>query len=319
MAEALTHYYFFKEVINNLDDKYINQLNIKDYKLFLYSNILDIPKYYNLRKFRAYDYNLKFKLHNQSTKKLIEELVKYTRKNSYDADNILLLYGVVSQYVLDKNINPFIISRAGIYKKQDIASIKNKFNRNILEKAIDSLLLKDNENLDILDIDLTKKFNGAFKFNFLDLNMLEEAINNTYFFSNAFTYYRVSIKNFKLFSRKMPLHINKLRYIFQKSFREYGHKQHEYIKDYSVLEDKDYLNNAKSNYPNCTTNAMSNYSFTELYNKAIEEAKVYFNALNKYLFLHDKKSFDKTFENISLDTGTPENDAVIKYSKSIFN
>lgn len=321
MAEALVHYYFFKDSLKNLDDKYKEYLSLSDDKIFLKSNTMMISKYYKSNKLHSYNYEIKNKLHNLKTKEFLKTVCEYTLNNNICDENLLMLYGIVAEYTIESYLNPFIIARSGIYTMSNKKSYKHRYNRNKLEKALDQLMFKEREDNDLLNIDLTKKFNGGFRFSFIDLNMLDYSINKVYFFPNTFALYNKSARLFRRYSKNSKYDIFKIKnvIIYVNNFlRSKFSKKFEYISPYKKLQNIDYKNKHKASYPDIVTGESKTDDFDTLYNKALEQVEIYYEAINKYIFLHNSHLFDKVFEDISIDTNTPTNKAYIKYSKSIF-
>ena len=322
MAESLVNYYFFKDALKNLDEKYLKYIRPTDSKIFLKANALNIPKYYKSNKLRSYDYGIKHKLHNLNTKEFLETLCEYTLNNGIDDENLLLLYGIVAEYTIESYINPFVIARSGLYSKSKIKTHKYRYNKNKLEKALDQILFKEREGIDLLKINLVKKFRGGFRFSFIDLNMLDYAINKVYFFPNTFSLYTKSTKLFKFFSTHYKidfLHLKNITIYTNNFLRSIFSKQFEYISPYTKLKNIDYKNKNNNPYPDLSTGENIYKDFDTLYNEALEKVQVYYDAINKFIFLHNKKAFNKTFTDLSIDTNSLSKEAFIKYSSSIFN
>lgn len=323
MPEAITHFYFAKEAISSLDEKYLNNLNLVDGKLFLYSNLYDLPYYYRFSKlFKYHSYNIGHKLHNVKTKDFIENLIIYTKDNSFDIDNILLLYACVTHYTLDKVMHPYIISKSGIYKPEDPKTKKYRGKHGYLERCIDNLILQRYEEKTFPKYDITKRFKGAFLFNFSDYGIINFAINETYAFSKGDIYFKVSLKNYRRFLITTAKDRLKIKSLFLK-LNDVSLNRNSPILTSNFIYKKydtslDYMNHEHTMWPHPVTGDLSTLSFDDLYQEALSQAKKYLEAVNQYLFFENTKPFNLIFDNISLDTGMKPDKNILKYEASIF-
>ncbi len=318
MPEAMTHFYFANDVIRSLDDKYKNLINIDESRIFLYSNLHDLPYYFNLYKMNKKD-NLKlgYKLHNVKTSDVIETIINYIRNNGFDRDNILLLYSLVSHYVLDKIMHPYINSLSGIYRKDNRLTKKYRGTHGLIERAIDSTLVKENEYLDLAKINLVKKFKGAFIFTFNDLEILDHTIKNNYYFSKTSELYKISLKKFKKFMNYTSHDFIKIKSILYKindlTFnRKSNHLTYNFLYQ-SKYNIGDFMNESHQIWLNPVSGLASNLSFKELYNIAKNTCMDYLSAVNSYLYLNNSKQFHLLFDNSSLDTGSKADINEMKY------
>ncbi len=290
MSGSMLHYYFSKDLFSTLDEKYKKQIHLTDAKIFLYANIYDLGNYYKYNNlFKKDDFNISYKMHNKKTKEFLENIIKYTKENGFDKDNVSLIYGLVSHYTLDKYLNPFIYSRSGV----DTLSQPNKKYKNKYKKYCEMLdyffIKKYEDETTFLQLNLNKKFKGAFLLNFNDYNALDYAMNRTYGFSQSFQYFKLSNKKFK----------SKFNYSKLKSI----------INKFSKIK-TDYLNTEKKEYREPYDGKRVNYTIFELYNLALKEATTLIKAVNDYLYFDKKISFNMNFKDISLYTG---------YDSEIFN
>lgn len=322
MPECMTHYYFATDALKKLDNKMLEMMNYSDARVFLYANVYDLPYYYRLASlFNSKTYSLGTRLHNNKTKSFIETMIKYIKENGYDKDNVLLLYCLVSHYVLDVTLHPFIQSLAGIYKKDDKSTYIYKDKHGLIERAIDSHMVMQRENLVLAKLNLTKKFKGAFIFNFSDLELLTYAIRENYYFSKSEEYLRLSLKCFKKFlAHTSKDHLGLKRFFFKindATFNKKGKSTYNFIyrKKYKL---GDFLNTSGRVWVNPTTNDASNASFEDLYKIALHSASDYFKAITDYLFYNNSKAFNLLFNDESLDTGNNLGVKAIKYHSSIF-
>lgn len=189
MGNPMLHYYFTKDLINSLEQKYLDQTVITDYRIFLFSDFFDLGSYYKYSNFRRKDpYNLSYKFQNlDNPEKLFSKAVEYVKENGYSKDNIFILYALVSNF---------------IYYQKISSHLKNSHIKNY-GFLLENIVAKKRENIDLFKTNIVKKFKGAFLFNFADLDMIDYLTNKIFFFSKGETYYQISLKKYK-----RHLHIN---------------------------------------------------------------------------------------------------------------
>lgn len=99
-------YKFNKMCIDALDDKYKEQIkDIDDSYLYLYSNLIEIAKFYNL----YYPIKNHYSLYTEFFKdpnKFITSLINYIKLNGYNKYDIVLLYSI-SSYIVISNSSYF--------------------------------------------------------------------------------------------------------------------------------------------------------------------------------------------------------------------
>ena len=68
---------FLQDVITNIEDKYKDIINIDSERYFMYSNVFDLPLYYNLFSYKNKpDYGLFNKIHEAKHYEIIMFLIK---------------------------------------------------------------------------------------------------------------------------------------------------------------------------------------------------------------------------------------------------
>lgn len=275
MPQALTHYYFAKDLLKTLEEKYLEQANITDPKLFLYSNFYDLAYYYKPSGLFAKDsYNLANKIHKTNASKLIKEAILYTRNNGYDKDNVTMIYAMVSHYILDLFFYPYI----NYYSSNNNKSIQQ------LQKEIDYHFSKEIENIELGKTNLVKRFQGAYLLNFEDHALIEHIIKKTCYVSRTYEYYNKSLKEFKK-------QINP-KYKIHKLFHS---KTKDLIYDKKYDYNEDILNKNNTLWFNSRIGTDTTISLLGLYNEALQEGKKYLSAALNYLYLNNSKEFDKLF------------------------
>ena len=119
---SVLHKIFLENVLDNISTKYKEQLKLIDGNLYTYSNIYNIPLYYNLSPFKKNpDYGLYKKLQENNKLETINFLVEKIIENNYNSNLILLLYSYITNITLNKALdtytNEFIYSKKKLSEK----------------------------------------------------------------------------------------------------------------------------------------------------------------------------------------------------------
>lgn len=270
MSLNITNFLFTTEVLNNLDIKYTKDLDLNYDKLFIYSNIIDIPELYNAGCFfKKTNYSLVDKIHYQNRYELLSNIISYIKVNGYHRNNILLFYGIVCNLVLYDHLDNYLDS----------------FNtdRHILTRDIDYLFgLRNNFNL--VKMNIPNFFQRSFVLDFNDYDILHHLWKKTYYFTMSERLYKIVSKKFKrvLKAKKIKRIHYKLADLFSSS-KNTKYKYYMYTKKTKIVdEDLDKLD-------------LNNESFTLLYSEAMKEALYIINISNNYLFYNKDKEFNNYF------------------------
>lgn len=141
MAGTITHFEIGKAVLKKLNiklDKDIFLLACQGHDLLYFIKLKDLPKY-DIAKEKAK------MLQNEKFKDLV---IKYDEEIQ-NSNNIKLksfLYGYITHHITDSIFHPFIIYKAGIYKKTK-ETLKYKGRHEMLESIIDSKITSDINNV----------------------------------------------------------------------------------------------------------------------------------------------------------------------------
>lgn len=240
----------------------------------------NIPLSYNKKYKEFYEY-----FNNNKVNKFLTTLINYIKYNNYMYNKQVMayLYGMIINYGLSTNINPYIIYYGGV----------NKYN--IVNNHIDNFItrLKTNNN--------PYRFKGykeCFNIDYFDKELIE-VINFTYKevfkIDNFSKDYLESIKKMKRFYR-----------IYR--YDRFGIKKLFYFKNrYLSLHTKSndsYLNLNHNIWYNPTNKRVhSNMSFIELYLKSLHDTSNMINEINQYIYYDKKIKLDKVLGNNSYITG----------------
>lgn len=235
-------------------------------------------------------YNKKYKdfckyFNNNKVYEFLSTLINYIKYNNYEHNKQVMayLYGMIINYNLSININPYIIYYGGLDKYNMVNNhIDNHFTR--LKLHINPYKFKG--------------YNYSFNVDYFDKDLIE-VINFTYKevfkIDNFSKVYLDSIKKMKLFYR-----------IFR--YDRFGIKKLFYFKNRCLsLHTKSndiYLNLDHNKWYNPTSKRVnSNLSFIDLYLKSISDTTNMINEINQYIYYDKKVNLKKLIGNNSYITG----------------
>lgn len=303
MASTITHAYFIMDVYDKLDTRLKAFLIDKKELLKTSSQCMDVLFFYNITKFnkgkRIRDFGEYF--HDNFTYEFFETLINYIKYNGYGSnkDVMAFLYGMLSHYILDSNIHPFIIYKTG--------------NKNMLHPEVESYF--DNYLIKLKEGIIPYKFkcyNYCFNIKKLD-DTLKEVINFTYKevfnINNMSKFYLKSIKDMKSFYRIFRYDPTGIKYKFYnfvdlicpKSFRRKSPLS------YHLKIDESYYNLEHKTWYNPTSKKIkSNKSILEIYTHSLNEAVTTINNINEYIY-NDKGNLKDILKDVSYLTGRETN------------
>lgn len=312
MAGTITHAYFAYDVYQKFNVKkrkilhnYIE--NIKTYSQG--HDILFFSNKTNLRK-RASFY------HKKKTKLFFINMITYIKKNNLENnyDVISFLYGYICHYCLDYTIHPYITYKGGIFKANKKETYKYNSKHSEIETYIDCYMINKRENI---NNKLFKPHKFCFNYNkpCKDLvNLINHTFYKTYNDKNIGINYFKSLKNMKILYRIMRYDPNGYKLKLYKFIDKLLPKNYKKLYPVSYaqnLDNNEYFLNPKKNKWNHPRykNEIYNYSFIELYNKALKDTLNIINAVDKVLYKNtDIEYLDKYFLNLSFSSGKDCND-----------
>lgn len=296
MPSSITHSYFMKDVYDKLDDSIKNKIVLESAKTFAQGP--DIFFFYNMgfgKKSNTFRNNANY-MHEHNVNDYFINIVKYIFDNNlFDNDDVVsYLYGSICHYVLDSTMHPYVIYKTGIFDKNDKNTYKYNGLHPDMEYYLDAYMIFQNEKKEAKEY---KMYNYILNNDIFDdtiVNMINTVIKDTYDIDNMGNIYNKCIKDMKIFYKLFnydPYGIKKLgysiidfitpkRFIRKKEFSFYlTHNNKKY-----------YLNLEKAtwNHP-CDKYETYNYSFIELYVKAIDKACNIIKEMDKIL---NKKKID---------------------------
>ena len=281
MPAVYTHYIFTKEVYSKLKLSTKNQIK-NELDLFeIFGKSFDIL-FFSDSKLGHLAYNFNINLY-------FKNILLYIRKNNLQNDEKVLsyLYGSICHYILDSICHPYVFYRTGKFNFRDKNSYKYKGLHNYYEYMIDSILYFNHNKRKMFQDKVYKLLFPKFCPNKSLKLLINYVILNT--FNSRFGYlkFRIGYLNFRL----------AFKYIM---FSKVEYKK----KIYSILDklnlfknfnlsnlcyyipelDYDVMNYGKKNWCNPVNDTLiSNYSFDELFSRAIKKAVQVIETVNSVL------------------------------------
>ena len=259
----------------------------KEYlKVFSLGNI---PLSYDKKQNNFYNY-----FNNNKVNLFLTTLTNYIKYNNLKRNKQVMayLYGMIINYSLSTNINPYLIYFGGDNK---YTNIKN---------YIDNYMVRLKLNTNPYSF---RGYNYCFNVEYFDKELIEVI---------DFTYKEVfSINNFS------NIYLNSIRKMknYYKYFRydRFGIKKVFYRNkniSYHTKNNSSYLNLEHNKWYNPTSKKISsNLSFIELYMKALYDTSNMINEINQYIYYDKKVNLKKLFGDNSYITGVEETE--LKYFK----
>ena len=295
MAGTLTHAYFSLDLYDKLSirSKELLISNKEDLKVF--SQSTDVLFFYNLfslkkgKKIRDFGYYTQ----KAKTYEFFSTLINYIKYNNhqYNPQVIAYLYGMLSHYVLDSTIHPYIIYKTGVYKKDKIDTYKYNMLHEELETYIDNYMVSIRENIKPNKFKCHKFCFNTFEFDKDLIEVIDFTYKEVFGIDNFSKYYLKSIKQMRFFYkifRYDPTGIKKLFYnlldlicpksILRKSPLSYKMKS----------KKKDLNLEHKTWYNPTSKRIKSNKSVIELYTSALDKTINMINDINGF-FYYDKR------------------------------
>lgn len=314
MAGTLTHAHFIIDVYDKLGIKSKELLVSNKEQLKVYAQNMDVLFFYNLfslkhgKKIR----NFGEFFHNNKSYDFFSTLINYIKYNNYqyNPDVISFLYGMLSHYVLDSNLHPYVVYKTGMYDKNNKETYKYNMKHNIMENYIDCYIVSLKENTKCKNF---KCYNYCFNVTGLNKSLIEVidfTYNEVFGIKEFHKYYLKSIKQMKKFYKLFrydPIGIKKGFYGFvdlvcPKSLLL--KKPLSFNIKLSNEKSKYYLNlNNKTWYYPTDKKIKSKESVLDIYNRCIDQTINIIKEINKFLYYDEKINLKETIKNNSYLTG----------------
>lgn len=306
MAGTLTHAYFSLDLYDKLSIRSKELLIDKKEDLKVFSQNTDTLFFYNLLNLKKGKKFRDFGVYTQKAKtyEFFSTLINYIKYNNhqYNPQVIAYLYGMLSHYVLDSTIHPYIIYKTGIYKKDNKDTYKYNMLHEEVETYIDNYMVAIKENIK------SNKFKcHKFCFNVKDfdkdlIEVIDFTYKEVYGIENFSKYYLKSIKQMKVFYkifRYDPVGIKKLFYILIDLMCPKSILRKKPL-SYKMKSKKKYLNLEHNTWYNPTNKRIrSKESVLELYTKALAKTSNMINEINGFFYYDKKINLEKVVGNLS--------------------
>lgn len=327
MAGTLTHAHFILDVYDNLSIKSKELLVSNKEQLKIFAQSMDVLQFYNLLSLKSgkklRDFGEYF--HNNDTNKFFITLVNYIKYNSYqyNPDIISFLYGMISHYVLDSNIHPYVVYTTGYYDKKDKNSYKYNMKHNIMENYFDSYFVLNKDNINPRKFKCHKYCFNIGGFSKPLIEVIDFTYKEAFGINNFHKYYLKSIKQMKKFYhlfRYDPIGIKKGFYSFVDIICPKSLLLKKPLSFNIKVNDKDTNNylNLDNNIWYYPTNKKIKLkkSVLDIYNDSLNETLNIIKSINSYLYYNEDIDLDFVFKNKSYLTGLDCNeDKDLKYFK----
>jgi len=312
MASTITHAYFIMDVYDRLGIKSKELLVSHKELLKTAAQNMDVLYFYNITNFKkgkkVRDFGHYF--HHNNVYDFFSTLINYIKYNGYqyNPDVIAFLYGMLSHYILDSTMHPYVVYKTGEFKKKDKSTYKYNHLHADLEAYFDNYLIRLKENI------IPHKFKCyqyCFNVERLDDSLIEVmdfTYKEVFGISNFHNYYLKSIKQMKFFFRVFrhdPTGIKKMGYQLidlvcpRSLLRKVSLSYHIKMKG-----KKELLNLEHKRWYNPTDKrTKSNESLLELYTKALAKTVNMIHDINQYMYYDKKTNLKKVIGNNSYITG----------------
>lgn len=279
MAGTITHFYFAKDVATKIKKE--RDISLDWDLLYIFAQSMDPFHFYNLFlpflsdgiKKRGFSEIF----HTQKTDDFFKELIRHIKhKNLYkDIYVRTFLYGLITHYVLDSSIHPYVEYKCGSFNPKDKNTYKYNAKHHEMETFLDTYMLK----CDGKDPKSYKSYKILFNIDNINdtlIKVMDFVFKKVYKLDNFSKYYIKAIKDmkysFRIF-RYDPWGIKLVAYktfdiispkkILNSAFLSYNFKTN---------NEEKFLNNKKESwlYP-ANEKMILNYSFDDIYKNSINK------------------------------------------------
>ena len=309
MAGTVTHYFFANDVMNKLKEE--KEINFDSSYLAIFAQSMDsfnfFDIYFPLKKESKKKRDFAGFFHHNKCNVFFDSLLKNIKDYGLEKNIIVMtfVYGLITHYVLDSTIHPYVEYNCGIFDKKRKETYKYNAKHHEMETFLDIYMLnkkgfdnkkhkiyKDIFKIKNFSIELKAIMNKTFLEVFNYKNFSKDYLKSINDMRLAFKYLRYDPYNYKILCYEF-FDIISPKTILNSKFLSYS---------YNYKNTDYYLNNSNKSwlYPYDTTKKYS-FSFDELYNIAIE--KCYNLIYDVTLYFEKNKPIDMSKFNLSYSTG----------------
>lgn len=309
MAGTVTHFFFANDVMNKLKKE--KNISFDSNYLAIFAQSMDPFNFFNIyfpitkksknkRDFAGF-------FHHNKCDMFFDVLLKNIKDYGLEKNIIVMtfVYGLITHYILDSTIHPYVEYNCGIFNKKRKETFKYNAKHHEMETFLDIYMLNkkgfNNKKYKVysevfkirnfsnqLQVVMDKTFLEVFNYK----NFTKDYLKSIYDMKLSFKYLRHDPYGYKILCYKF-FDVLSPKTILNSKFLSYS---------YSYKNPDYYLNNSKNSwlYP-YDTNKKYNFSFDELYNVAIEKCcnLIY----DVFLYFEKNKQIDISKFNLSYSTG----------------
>jgi len=308
MPSSITHAYLAQDIFKRLDKKIINKLGfnaLENYKT--YAQGPDILYFYNIvfpitKKSRDI-IKLGSTCHNEKVNELFVNL-SIKVKLSKDYSEFLFLIGLLTHYIADTTIHPFVNYQASQLVQKHLTIKDNHF---IMETYLDNYLINKREKVDYKTFKVHQFCFNLERNNRIVL-LLNESFREIFGIKRVGNAYFKALKDMKSFFFWFRYDPYKFKRNFYDKFNKLAKRVFRDVRylsyNFPLYNDDFYLNLSNNKWFNILDKTQkSNLSFPELYDEVVLNSIEKIELLYQYIFEKKKIDLEKLFENKSYGTG----------------
>lgn len=312
MAGTLTHAYFSLDLFDRLGIR-SKELVIDNRELLkTFSQSTDILYFYNItnlkkgKKIRDFGHYFQ----RDRTYDFFSTLINYIKYNNhqYNSEVMAFLYGMISHYVLDSTMHPYIIYKTGNFKKIDKSTYKYNHLHADLETYLDNYIVALKENIKPQKF---KCYNFCFNVeSFSDelIEVIDFTYKEVFGIDNFHKYFLTAIKQMKLFYRVFrydPIGVKKCFYkVVDLVSPKFLLRKESLSYHINTSGKRKLLNLEHERWYNPTDKrTRSDKSLLELYTFALNKAEKMIKDINGYMYYDKKVNLKRVVGNNSYVTG----------------
>lgn len=314
MPATYTHHLFVKDVYKVINDDVKKKLNNHLDLFYLFGKSFDVL-FFSKPRLGCY-------AHDNHVNLYFANIIKKIRDENLFSDGEVLsyLYGSICHYVLDSTIHPYVFYKTGKYNLGDKKTKVYKGAHDKMEYMIDAILYQERNQKSIYKANLRKEVFTKYHFSSQFNKILDNFYLDTFHVKSAHKYIQRGIRNYSFILG----HVMTSRFGFK--YRLYQLFDFCHLSKRSLLAnycyyikklDYSYLNKEHKKWYYPVDKKISyHYSFYDLYDIAIERARILINQLD-YALDKDEKDIKKVLReigNLSYATGkNADKHYVMKY------
>jgi len=312
MASSLTHAYFILDVYERLgmnsrellmESKELLKTSAQSMDVLFFYNLTNLKKGKKMRDFGEF-------FHRHKAFEFFETLINYIKYNGfqYDSEVMAFLYGMISHYILDSTMHPYVVYRTGYFDKEDKETYKYNQFHGEMESYFDNYLVMIRENMKPQKF---KCHNFCFNVNNIG-DGLKEVIDFTYRevwgVDHFHTYYLTAIRQMRFFYRVFRYDPSGLKRKFYQLIDficpKYLLRKTPLSYHMPMRKNQWFLNLEHKKWYNPTDKrTASNQSLIEIYTSSLDTTVKTIREINQYLYYNKKVNLKKLLGNNSYITG----------------